>query len=52
MPFFYPQLLQNINRKKQMSFYPKKMFFNTAEEKSKRHNEIENTSYSTSEEEV
>ena len=52
MPFFYPQLLQNINRKKQMFFYSKKMFFNTAEEKSKRHNKIENTSYSTSDEEV
>lgn len=35
-----------------MFFYSKKMFFNTAEEKSKRHNEIENTSYSTSDEEV
>jgi hypothetical protein len=26
MPFFYPQLLQNINRKKQMFFYSKKYF--------------------------
>ena len=35
-----------------MFFYSKKMFFNTAEEKAKRYNEIENTSYSTSDEEV
>ena len=46
MPFFYPQLLQNINRKKQMFFYSKKMFFYTAEEKAKRLNKIENTSHS------
>jgi hypothetical protein len=52
MPFFYPQLLQNINRKKQMFFYSKKMFFNTTEEKAKRHNAIENTSDSTSDKEV
>jgi hypothetical protein len=45
-------LLQNINRKKQMFFYSKKIFFNTAEEKAKRHNAIENTSHSTSDEEV
>lgn len=52
MPFFYPQLLQNINRKKADVFYSKKMFFNTAEEKAKRHNAIENTSHSTSDKEV
>jgi hypothetical protein len=45
-------LLQNINRKKQMFFYSKKMFFYTAEEKVKRLNTIENTSHSTSDEEV
>ena len=52
MPFFYPQLLQNINRQKQMFFYSKTMFFNTTEEKAKRHNAIENTSDSTSDKEV
>ena len=33
MPFFYPQLLQNINRKKQMFFYSKKMFFTPLKKK-------------------
>lgn len=46
MPFFLSPIVAKYQQKKQMFFDFKKIFFNTAEEKSKRHNKIENTSHS------
>jgi len=52
MPFFLSPIVAKYQQKKADVFYSKKMFFNTTEEKAKRHNTIENTSHSTNNEEV